>query len=240
MSRLPALVGLALHELWISYRLLLLLMLPLLGGLAVGLVPPGLASVRAVDGAAWWFGVSLCASVPLAAALAAGTVAIERHRGTIAWMAVRAVPRSAVLFSWFLAIALVLVVGIGLGAVSAWLVAIGSLPEAPDAGPFAAAVAAATGAALGVLAVALVLSVLPLPSPIASVLAALLGAGLLAAALLGPLGGVPLPLAGMGLLADLGAAARPIGDALRSTGTALAATAVLLVVAALVLERQDL
>lgn len=240
MSRLPALVGLALHELWISFRLLLLLTLPLLGGLAVGMVPTELAGVRALEGAAWWLGVSLCASVALAAALAAGSLAIERQRGTIAWMAVRAVPRSTVLLSWFLAIGLVLLAGIALGAVSAWLVAIGRLPEAPDPGPFVAAVGAAGGAALLAVAVALLVSVLPLSAAMAAGLGMLLAGALLVASLIGPLGAVPSPTAGMGLLADLGATARPVGDALRSAGTALAAVAAVLVLAAAILERRDL
>ena len=39
-------------------------------------------------------------------------------------MAVRAVPRFAVLFSWFLAFALLVMIGIALGSVGAWLAAI--------------------------------------------------------------------------------------------------------------------
>jgi hypothetical protein len=240
VSRLPALVGLALHELWISFRLLLLLTLPLLGGLAVGMVPAELSGVRALEGSAWWFGVSLCASVALCAALAAGSVAIERQRGTIAWMAVRAVPRSAVLLSWFLAIGLVLLGGIALGAFSAWLVAIGRLPEPPDPAPFMAAVGAAGASALLVVAVALLVSVLPLSAAWAALLGLLVAAGMLVASLIGPLGATPSPTAGLGLLADLGASARPVGDGIRSTGSALAAAAVVLVLAAAILERRDL
>ena len=129
MSRLLALVGLAAHELWISYRLLLLLTLPLLGGLAVGAIPAGLAGLRAVDGAARWYAISLCASVGIGAAVVSGTLAAERRRGTIAWMVVRAVPRSAVQLAWFIVVGGVMVFGIALGAAAAWLTATERLAE---------------------------------------------------------------------------------------------------------------
>lgn len=240
MSRLSTLVGLALHELWISYRLLLLLLLPLLGGLAVGAIPAELAGIRAVDGAARWYAVSLCASVTIGSAVAAGTVAAERGRGTIAWMAVRAVPRSAVLLSWFLAMGLVLLAGIALGAGAAWMAAISRLAEIPDAAPFVAASAAAAATALMALALAVLVGALPLAPGPAALLAMGLAGGLLAAAVLGPLASAPLPTAGMGLLADLSESARPVADAIQSTGMALVTVAGLLALAAVALERRDL
>ena len=239
MSRLLALVGLAAHELWISYRLLLLLTLPLLGGLAVGAIPAELAGLRAVDGAARWYAISLCASVGIGAAVVSGTLAAERRRGTIAWMVVRAVPRSAVQLAWFIVVGGVMVFGIALGAAAAWLTATERLAEIPDAAPLVAATIAAAAAALVALAAALVVAALPLAPVPAALLALLLSVGMLASAVLVPLT-APLPNGGLGLLADLSGSARPIADALQSTGTALVAVAVLLVLAVVTLDRADL
>ncbi|MDH4333683.1 MAG: hypothetical protein OEW24_00215 [Chloroflexota bacterium] len=239
MNRLLALAGLAAHELWISYRLLLLLTLPLLGGLAVGAIPAELAGLRAVDGAARWYAISLCASVGIGAAVVSATLAAERRRGTIAWMAVRAVPRSAVQLAWFVVVGGVMVVGIALGAAAAWLTAIEQLAEIPDAGPLVAATVAAAAAALVVLAGAMIVGALPLPPAVASVLSLLLGVGILASAVVVPLT-APLPTGGLGLLANLSRSTRPIADALQSTGTALVAVAFLLLLAVVTLDRADL
>lgn len=239
MSRLLALVGLAAHELWISYRLLLLLTLPLLGGLAVGAIPPDLAGLRAVDGAARWYAVSLCASVGIGAAVVSGTLAAERRRGTIAWMVVRAVPRSTVQLAWFVVVGGVMVVGIALGATAAWLTAIEQLAEIPDAAPLVAATIAAAAAALVALAAAMVVGALPLTPGPATLLSLLLSVGMLATSVMVPLT-APLPTGGLGLLADLSRSTRPIADAFQSTGTALVAIAILLVLAVVTLDRADL
>ncbi len=239
MSRLLALVGLAVHELWISYRLLLLLTLPLLGGLAVGAIPAELAGLRAVDGAARWYAISLCASVGIGAAVVSGTLAAERRRGTIAWLAVRAVPRSSVQLAWFIVMGGVMVLGITLGAAAAWFTATERLAEVSDAAPMVAATTASAAAALMVLAAAMVVGALPLAPAPASALSLLLGVGTLAATVVVPLT-APLPTGGFGLLADLSRSSRPIADALQSTGTALVGVATLLVLAVLTLDRADL
>lgn len=239
MSRLLALAGLAAHELWISYRLLLLLTLPLLGGLAVGAIPSEFTGLRAVDGAARWYAISLCASVGIGAAVVSGTLSAERRRGTIAWLAVRAVPRSAVQLAWFVVVAGVMVVGIALGAVAAWLTAIERVAEIPDAAPLVTATVAAAAAALVALAAAMVVGALPLTPGPATLLSLVVSVGILASAIVVPLT-APLPTGGLGLLADLSRSTRPIADALQSTGTALVAVAFLLALAVATLDRADL
>jgi hypothetical protein len=229
----------ALRELWISFRLIPVVGLPILAGMAVIAMPAELGGASAIAGAGFWFAVGAGASICVAASLAASTLAHERRRGTVAWMAVRAVPRSAVLVSWFVGFGLLLVGGIVVGSVGAWLAAI-SRAEAPiDPIPFMAAVAALACTALVTLAAALCAGTI-LGRGVAAILVLLASGAFVAATILGPPEGWLLPTTGIGLLADLGSAARPIGDALRSGGTALAGAAVLLLLAAAVLERADL
>jgi ABC-type transport system involved in multi-copper enzyme maturation permease subunit len=239
MKRLWTLTRMALHELWISFRLIAVIGLPVLGGMLVIAVPSDLAGVTAVGGAGFWYAVAACAAISIASGLAAGTMAHERRRGTVAWMAVRAVPRSAVLFSWFVAFGMLLTVGIALGSIGAWLAATSRAEAPPDVVPFAAAIGATVCAAFVCVAAGLLIGIFLRTVP-ATALALVLGAALLAVAIVTPLRGLPSPTGGISLLAHLDAAARPIGYALQSAGVALAAAAVLLVVARLALERSDL
>ncbi|MBA3689267.1 MAG: hypothetical protein H0W81_10640, partial [Chloroflexi bacterium] len=142
------LTRMALHEMWISFRLIPLIGVPLVGGMLVSAVPPELAGETAVGGASFWYAVAAAVAICVASGLAALTMAHERRRGTAAWMAVRAVPRSSVLFSWFLAFAILLCLGLALGSVGAWLAAIGRAETSPDPLPFAVAVAATAATAL--------------------------------------------------------------------------------------------
>jgi hypothetical protein len=239
MRRLWTLTRMALHELWISFRLIPLMGLPVVGGMLVSAVPPEFAGETAVGGASFWYAVAAGLLICVASALAALTMAHERRRGTVAWMAVRAVPRSSVLFSWFLAFAILLVVGLALGSVGAWLAAIGRAESPPDPFPFAAAVAAAAGAALAGVAAGLLIGT-ALPTLPATILALAVSAPLVVAAFVAPLSALPLPVGGLGLLTHLDSAVRPVAGAFQSAGAALTAAAVLLVLAGVGLERSDL
>lgn len=239
MRGLRTLTRMALHEMWLSFRLIPLVGLPLVGGMLVTVVPPELAGETAVGGAGFWYAVTAGVAICLASGLAAATMAHERRRGTVAWMAVRAVPRSAVLVSWFLAFAMLLIVGIALGSFGAWLAAISRAETTPDAFPFAAAVAATSGAALAGVAAGLLIGTV-LPAWPAALLAIALSAIVVAATVASPLGAMALPTGGIGLLAHLDAFGRPLAGALQSAGAALAAAAVLLVLAGAGLERSDL
>lgn len=239
MRRLRTLTLMALHELWISFRLVPLIGLPVAGGMLVSAVPPELAGETAVGGAGFWYAIAAGAAICIASSLAALTMAYERRRGTVAWMAVRAVPRPSVLFSWFLAFAILLVIGIALGSVGAWLAAIDRAESPPDALPFAAAVGATAGTALAGVAAGLLLGTL-LPILPATLLALAVSGGLVVVGIVAPLNAVPLPVGGLALLSHLDSIARPVAGALQSAGAALAAAAVLLVVAAAGLERSDL
>jgi ABC-type transport system involved in multi-copper enzyme maturation permease subunit len=229
----------ALHELWISFRLIPLIGLPLIGGMLVSAVPPEFAGETAVGGAGFWYSVAAGTVICLAAGLAALTMAHERHRGTAAWMAVRAVPRSAVLVSWFLAFAILLIAGLAVGSVGAWLAATTRAESTPDAIPFAAAVAATAGTGLAGVAAGLLIGAL-LPTWPATVLAIALSAGLVVATMVSPDAAIASPTGGVALLSHLDSFGRPLAAAFQSAGAALAAAAVLLVLAGVGLQRSDL
>jgi ABC-type transport system involved in multi-copper enzyme maturation permease subunit len=229
----------ALHELWISFRLIPLIGLPVIGGMLVSAVPPEFAGETAVGGSAFWYAVAAGSAICAAAAIAALTMAHERRRGTLAWMAVRAVPRPSVLFSWFLGFAILVLLGLALGSIGAWLAALGRAETTPDAIPFAAAVAATAATALAAVAAGLLFGAV-LPAKPATLLALVATAVLVVLPFLAPLSAVPLPLGGLALLTHLDGAARPVAGAVQSAGAALAAASVLLVLAAAGLERSDL
>lgn len=239
MSRLPALTRLALRELWISYRLIPIVGLPILAGLVVSVVPPELAGLGAVAGAAHWLAIGLTVALPVIGAIAAATLAAERGRGTLAWMAVRAVPRSAVVMAWFLAFAVLLTVGIALGGAGAWLAVLERAETPPDPGPFTLAVAGTLGIGLLVVALGLVVGSLMGPRRAAVLTAVLCGAAL-AWALFDPQIGNQLLTGALSVLNGLDQAIRPIGDALGSAGLSLAFAASLLVIAAAAIEHADL
>lgn len=238
MRRLLTLTRMALHELWISFRLIPMVGLPVVGGMLVSAVPEEFAGETAVGGSAFWFAVMAAVTIAIASGLAALTMAHERRRGTVAWMAVRAVPRPSVLFSWFLGFGILLILGLSLGSFGAWLAALGRAETTPDAMPFAAAVGATAATALAGVAVGLLLGT-TLPALPATILAVAASAVLLLP-FLAPLSAIPLPLGGLGLLSHLDSAARPVAGALQSAGAAIVAATVLLVLAAAGLERSDL
>lgn len=239
MRRLLTLTRMALHELWISFRLIPLVGLPVVGGMLVSAVPDEFAGATAVGGAAFWYAVMAAAAISIASGLAALTMAHERRRGTVAWMAVRAVPRPSVLFSWFLGFAILLILGLSLGSFGAWLAALARAETTPDAMPFAAAVGATAATALAGVAAGLLLGTTLSAVP-ATILALAASAALLLVPFLAPLSAIPLPLGGLALLSHLDSAARPVAGALQSAGAALVAATVLLVLAAAGLERSDL
>jgi len=229
----------ALHELWISFRLIPLVGLPVVGGLLISAIPPEYAGETAVGGAGFWFAVVAAVAICLGAVLAALTIAHERRRGTVAWMAARAVPRASVLFSWFLAFAVLLILALAIASVGAWFAAIGRAETTPDPIPFAFAAGAAAATSLAAVAAGLLIGTM-LPTVPAMLVALAVSVPLVVIPFLAPFTGIPLPLGGLGILINLDSAARPVAGALRSGGSALAVASVLLVLAAAGLERSDL
>lgn len=240
MSRFLALVGLALRELWISFRLLLVVAVLLAAGLPAALLPhavtPNLAG--APPDALGWFALALAVALALVAGIAAATLAGERRNGAPGWMAVRAVPRASIVLAWFTAFAVLLLLGLVPTALLAWL-ALGAavLPAGPM--PLVAVTASAACSGLAAIALGLLSGTLLPPWP-ALALAATPAAAILLLAAIGQGGWWTLPAGGLDVLARLDTVERPVGDALRASGAALGLAGGLLVLAAAAFERADL
>src|SRR5689334_16434810 len=93
------LTRMAVRELWISFRLLPLIALPVIAGLVALLVSSDPDRVQPT--LAWGMGVVAA----LAAGMAAAAWAMERRRGTAGWLSMRAVPRASILIAWFVGLA---------------------------------------------------------------------------------------------------------------------------------------
>ena len=227
------LTRLAVRELWISFRLLPLLALPVIAGLVALLVSSDPDRVQPT--LAWGMGVVAA----LAAGMAAAAWAMERRRGTAGWLSMRAVPRASILIAWFVGLAAPTLVGIAAGSVLVW-VGSGTQPNPPlDAPAYATLVAAAAGAALQALAIGLLLGSF-LPSMIAALVAVLGSGGLLGAGLLIVTEPPLIPTAGLGLLARAMDLLRPMSDGLQALGLGLTLTGLLLGTALLIFDRVDL
>jgi hypothetical protein len=243
VNRLLTVTGLALRELWISFRLLLAVGAIVVAALPTALLP---AAPFELAGRSWTtlqlFGVGLGIALALVAGLAAGALASERRRGTIGWLVSRSVPRPVVVLGWFSAFVLVLLLGLLPAGTLAWLTA-GETTGTLD-GPLALAVPLLAAWAAGAAAIAAGLFLGSLLSSMpASLLTGLLVASVLVPAAAGvapDLAATPAPAAGLALLGGLGEASRPIADSLRSAGLSMAIAAAGLVLGAAALGRADL
>jgi hypothetical protein len=241
MSRVALLAGLAMRELWISFRLLGLLTLLAAAALPVVLLPP--TAPPAVDGALpgpmSWYALAAAAALACCAGVAAWSLATMRRRGTAAWLAARAVPRASVVVAWFVAVGGVVLLGLAAGAGLAWF-ALGSARGVaiPMVGFEAAAGAVA---AAGLLAVGTGLVAGSLLSVRAATLLAIIAVlSTSIASVAGWLGSVPQPLGGLWELARLEVTRSPVATGLVSAGLALAVASALLTVASAAFDRGDL
>jgi hypothetical protein len=227
------LTRMAVRELWISFRLLLLLALPVIAGLVALLLSPD--PDRTQLALAWGMGVVAV----LASGLAAAAWAMERRRGTAGWLSMRAVPRASILIAWFVGLAVPMLVGIAAGSLLVWL-GTGTQPSPPlDTPAYATIVGAAAAAALEALAIGLLFGSL-LPPIVAAVFAVLGSAALLGAGLFIVTEPPLIPTAGIGLLAQAMDLLRPMADGLQALGLGLTLTGLVLGVALLVFDRVDL
>jgi hypothetical protein len=242
VSRFLAVTGLAVRELWISFRLLLLVGVLLLTALPISLLPVTSPDpMAAATGRLQPFALGLAAALSLACGVAAGTLAAERRRGTAGWLVGRAVPRGSIITGWFAAFVIVLVIGLAPAAALAWLT-LGPTAEMLDPTAFVVSVAAAAAAGVAAVALAMLLGAM------FGVLPGMLLGALITAVLLVPaaaiglpaLADAPAPGASLAILGDLVDAARPVADSVRAGGVALAAAAALLVLASAVMSRADL
>jgi hypothetical protein len=230
VSQAGVVTRLALRELWISFRLLLLLAAYIWAGVVVALVAAPMSTILVR------LAIGLAAASVVGAAIAGWSLARERGLGRAGWLATRSIPRATILLGWFLALAIVTMLGLGAAGMLGWLAASGSgAPTVPD--PFAfGAVAASIGcAALALLGLGFLLGTFLRPG-----LAALLAAAVGVAALGVPWLAVPRVAAPPEALALLPALASPITVAAQGAGVSLVAAAALLLLARGVLDRVDL
>jgi hypothetical protein len=232
VSRASVVTRLAVRELWITYRLLGLLVAFIAVGAAVALLPAPLTATMQRLAA----GLGMATLV--AGAIAAWSLADERTSGRAGWLVTRSVPRTTLLGGWFAALAAATLTGVAAAAILGWLAASGVALRL-DPGGFIALAAAVAGTALAVVALGMLLGVLLRPRP-AAFAALVLAASVGALAWLGPdLAGM-VPGAALVALARLNESVAPFGVALRSAGSALLTTALMLLLARIALGRAEL
>lgn len=232
MSQATVVARLAVRELWITFRLLVLLAGFIGVGALIALLPAPLPTVLER------LAIGLGAASILAGAIAAWSFSDERARGRAAWLVTRSVSRGTLLGGWFAALAGVALAGTGITGLLGWLTASG-VSLRLDAGAFAGPLAGVAATVLAAIALGLLLGTM-LRRPAAIVVMVAIATGLGALAWFVPGAGELVPGAAMvdvasvreGLAADVGA--------LRAAGAALVATALLLAAARLVLERAEL
>lgn len=241
MRRIPLLAGMALRELWISYRLLLMVIVLLAAAIPAVMLPrtATAALANAPPGPLTWYAAATAAALAVAGGVAAWSLASTRRLGTAAWLAVRAVPRASILLGWFVGTGAVVLVGAFAAALLAWLVLGGESGVLASTAGYAATVAAVAAGGLIAIAAGLLLGSLLRPAPAALLSATIFGVAALAA-VSGLLGMGPEPLGGLAHLAHIELARRPTASGLISTGLALAVAATLLTLASAALERKDL
>lgn len=232
MSLIVTVAWLALRELWISFRLLVVVTAFVAAGAVVALAPA--APSETLDRLA----AGLAIASGIASAAAAGALASHRRRGVAGWLVSRAVPRGALLNGWLLAMAVPALVAVAMAAALAWL-AVAGAPGAPAPIPFGLSVVAAAAGSLAVLVLGLAMGAWLPPLPAALLALAACGAVALVSVAQPP-AAAWTPAAGHMALAALSDDGRPVATAIRAAGTSLVLLAVLLVVARALLDRADL
>ena len=228
MSQTGVVTRLALRELWISFRLLLLLAAYVGAGAVVALLPaaPSTVLLRLAIGVA--------AAMVAGAAIAGWSLSRERSLGRAAWLATRSIPRGTILVGWFAALTLVSMLGIAAAGVLGWLAA--SAPGGRlDPLAFGLSFAAIACGALGMLALGLLVGTLLRPFAAAAV-AAVAGISLAGAAWVAD----PRVASPLELLTQLPQLPSPISVALQGAGAALVVAALLLFLARVAIDRIDL
>jgi hypothetical protein len=224
---------LALRELWMSFRLLLVLVVSVVAGVAVTLLPAPLPALMER------LAIGLAVTAVVAGAVAAWSLATERRRGRTGWLVARTAARGAYLSGWFVAMSVVVVAGHLATSVLGWVAATAVAFDL-DATRFAAATTATLAGSLASIALGTLAGVV-LPATVATILTSAL-AGLLAVATLTASIDVDwLPWAGgLAVLAAFGDGESILGPALVATGAGLVTAGLLLAGARLAIERVDL
>lgn len=232
MSQSGVVARLAVRELWITFRLLLLVAGFVAMAAAVALLPAPLPDVMQR------LGLGLGVAVIVTATITAWSFAEEVSRGRAGWLVTRSVSRSTLLAGWFLAVAALVMLGIGVAGILGWLTASGvSLRLDPTT--FALAMLAVAATALLAVAVGLLVGIVA-PPGVAVVVGLLVGVMAGTLAWVTPVAGELIPGGAMVHLAAMRETGASHAALWRSTGSALLGTALALGLARLLLERAEL
>jgi hypothetical protein len=224
-------VRLAVRELWISFRLFVVVAVFVAAGAFVALVPAPLPSTMARLAA------GLAAATLAAAAVAAWSMGEERRAGRAGWLVSRSLPRGALLTGWFVALSGVSLAALAAAGILGWLTATSVTLRLEPSG-FAALLSGVAATTLLAVALGLLVGILFPARPAAFVAVAFLAlAGSIAWA--APLDATLVPGGALVALAELTEGTSE-GPGLRAAGAALAAAAVLLVAARVAIERAEL
>jgi hypothetical protein len=229
VSQAGLVARLAWRELWITFRMLLLLVAFVGVGALVVLLPASPAAM--LERAA----IGLGAATIVAAAVTAWSVADERVSGRTGWLVTRSVSRGTYVLGWFEALMAISLVGLAAAGSLGWMAVASGLAE-PGPAELAAGLAAVGAGVAAAIALGLLVAALARP-PLAAILAAV-GCVAAGAAVLGiPGAGSLMPVT---VLAQVAAPGSVLDDALRSAGLALVVCALLLALARVAIERVEL
>lgn len=231
MTQAVIVAGVVLRELWVTFRLVVLLAVFIGGSALAALLPAGSAVL--LDRLT----ATLALATTITAALAAWTVAADRGAGRVGWLVSRSVTRRGYLAGLFCGLALIGMAGAAAAVVLGWLAAL-SLAVPPSTPVMLAALAAAMVSTLAAVAVGLAVGLLLRPFPAAIVAAMVVGVCWTAIATGGSLlsgGSWSVPA-----VDRLLASPTALQDALRFAGAGLLTTAVVLTVAIVAIDRADL
>jgi hypothetical protein len=230
VSRPIIVARLATRELWITFRLLLVLLAFVSAGSVVGVLPAPLAETMGRLAAGLGVAIALTASV------AAWSLADERVSGRTGWLVTHWVARATYLVGWYGALALVAAAGLAAGALLGWLAIPGG---AVDAGEYLATILA-VGATLAVAIAVGVLAGALLRPPAATLATIGLCAVVALVAIVQPDATTWLPGGALVLLAGAAESASVAAEALRAAGIGLAIAAAMLGACRIALELTDL
>ena len=232
MSQAGVVTRLAVRELWITFRLVVLLIAFVGVGTTVALLPAPLPTTMQRLAA------GLGAATLLVGGVAAWSIADERRHGRAGWLVTRSVSRGTFLGGWFVALSSVALSGLAAAAVLGWLAASG-VSLRLDPGAYAAILAATAATLVAGVALGLVAGTLfrPLLAAVLSILASALA---VAVAWLVPQSAGLVPGAALLELAALTEGSVSLATAWRSAGAALLAAALLLGIARVALSRAEL
>lgn len=232
MRQWATVTRLAIHELWITFRLLLALVAFVAAGAVAALIPapPTVALSR--------LGLGLGVATAVAAAIAAWSLGAERTTGRAGWLVTRTVSRGTYLLGWYAALAIVATAGLAAAAALGWL-SIASAAVGASRGAYVASNAAIGTGVLVAVALGLVAGCVLPRVPAALAAASITASGIFA----GAVGAAPLPLplgTAVRLLPEAATSSAALPATLRATGVGLVTAAVLLVLARILIERAEL